>query len=83
MENFIKGDIFFFLTGTMVIVLIVIFIFAGYYLMQILKNFRDISTKLKNATDSVGNDFEDIHDQIINSWFYQFFFGKKNNKHKK
>ncbi len=82
METLIKADIFFFITSIAVIVLLVISIFAGYYLVQILRNFRDISNKLKKAVDLAEDDMESIHDKIVGSWLFNLIFHKKNKKSK-
>ncbi|MEK7460383.1 MAG: hypothetical protein AAB628_02440 [Patescibacteria group bacterium] len=84
METLAKSDIFFFITSIAVIVLATVLVIAGYYLVQILKNFRDISNKLKKAVDVAEGDLENIHDQITQSWLYNFIFKKKRKvvKHK-
>lgn len=77
METFIKADIFFFLTSIAVIVATVLLVFVGYYLVQTLRNIRDVSEKLKNVATVAGEDFEHIHDQVAQTWLGSFFFSKK------
>lgn len=77
METFIKADIFFFLTSVAVIFAIALLVFVGYYLIQTLRNVRDVSEKLKNVATVAEEDFEHIHDQIRDTWLGSFLFGKK------
>ena len=77
METLIKADIFFFLTSIAVLVVIVVCVFAGFYLMQTLRNVRDISEKLKNVATLAEGDFDRIHEQFSRTWLGGVLFGKK------
>lgn len=77
METIVKADIFFFITTIAVIVLTTILAIAGYHLIKILKNFRDMSDALKRAVDVTEEDMENIHEQITGSWLYSLLFKKK------
>ena len=85
METFIKADIFFFLTSIAVIVATVVLVFVGFYLIQTLRNVRDVSEKLRNVATVAEEDFEHIHDQITQTWLGALLFGtkKKARKEKK
>ncbi|KKU80603.1 MAG: hypothetical protein UY07_C0039G0006 [Parcubacteria group bacterium GW2011_GWA1_47_8] len=77
METLVKADIFFFITSVAIVIASVVFMIAGFYLIQMLKNFRDISDKLKKAVDIAEEDIGSMHDQITKSWLYNFIFAKK------
>lgn len=77
METFIKADIFFFLTSILVVCAIVVLVFAGVYIVQTLRNLRDISEKLKGVAELAGSDFEALHERLTQSWIYSFLFGAK------
>lgn len=77
METLLKADIFFFITTMAVIAVTLIILVAGFYLIQILKNFRDMSDTLKKAVDVAEDDIENIHNKITQSWLYLFLFKKK------
>lgn len=85
METFIKADIFFFLTAILVVVATIVLLVVGFYLVQTLKNVRDISGKLKNVATIAEEDFETIHDQFTQTWLGGLLFGKgkKSRKEKK
>ncbi len=77
METLIKADIFFFVTTISVVVLVSVLIVAGYYVVQILRNFRDVSTDIRKAVATASGDFEAIHEKITSSSLFSFMFGKK------
>ena len=77
MDTLLKADIFFFITSIAVVVVLIIFVFMGFYLVQTLRNIRDISNKLKRAADLVEGDFETAYDQMKDMWPLKFFFRKK------
>lgn len=77
METFIKADIFFFLTAILVVVTTIVLIVVGFYLVQTLRNFRDISNKVKNVATIAEEDFETIHDQFTQTWLGSLLFGTK------
>lgn len=77
METFIKADIFFFLTAILVVVATIVLIVVGFYLIQTLRNVRDISDKVKNVATIAEEDFETIHDQLAETWLGSLLFGRK------
>lgn len=77
METLVKVDIFFFITTIAVVILVVILAVAGYYTVQILRNFRDVSVDVKKAVSTVSGDFEAIHGRIMSNSLFNFIFGKK------
>ncbi len=77
METLVKADIFFFVTTIAVVVLVSVLVIAGYYVVQILRNFRDVSEDVKKAVATASGDFETIHEKITSSSLFGFMFGKK------
>lgn len=83
MGTLVKADIFFFVTTIAVVVLVAVLVVAGYYVVQILRNFRDVSEDLKKAVSTASGDFETIHEKITSSSLFNFMFGKKGKIQKK
>lgn len=85
METLVKADIFFLITSVAIVSVSLVFVVAGFYLIQTLKNFRDISDKLKKAVNVAEEKMGSMQDQIIQSWLYNFIFTKKKKepKHKR
>ncbi len=77
METLVRADIFFFVTTIAVVVFMVVLVVAGYYVVQILRNFRDVSEDVKKAVSTVSGDFETAHEKITSSSLFNFMFGKK------
>lgn len=84
METFVKADIFFFLTSIAVVVATIVLVFVGFYLIQTLRNVRDVSEKLKHVAAVAEEDFEHMHDQLTQTWLGALLFGtKKKSRNKK
>jgi len=77
MGNLIHADIFFFITSIAVILLTILLILAFVYLIQILKNFRDISEIIKNGATKASMHIEDLSNSVVNNPIFRFIFGKK------
>ncbi len=77
METLVKADVFFFITTIAVVVAVVVLVIVGYYVVQILRNFRDVSEDVKKAVSTARGDFETIHEKITSSSLLSFIFRKK------
>lgn len=77
MESLIHADIFFFLTSIAIIVAIIILVLAGWYLVQTLRNVRDISYKLNRVAGVAEEDFHHVHARFKDTWLGAMLFGKK------
>ena len=77
METLVRADIFFFVTTIAVVTMVLVLVFVGYYVVQILRNFRDVSEDVKKAVSMASGDFETIHEKITSSSLFNFMFGKK------
>jgi len=77
METLIHADIFFFITSIAVVVLTILLIVAFFYLLQILRNFRDISDTLKKGVNNASEHLEDLAETIMDNPVFRFIFGKK------
>ena len=84
MESILKSEIFFFISSISVILITVIFIIIGFYLIKIMRNFSQISERLKNSVDGATSSLEEVGDNIKESLPFRFFFGnkKRNRKNK-
>jgi len=86
MNTLIHADIFFFITSVAVVVLTLLLIVVFFYVLQILRNFRDISDTLKSGVDNASSHLEDLVESIMNNPVFRIFFGKKRStkkQHKK
>lgn len=77
MESILKSDIFFFISSVSVVIITVIFIFVGFYLIKIMKNFSHISDRLKETVEGAASSLEEVGNDIKESIIFRFFFGKK------
>ena len=64
MNSLLKADIFFFVTALAVVVIAAILAVVLVYLVRILRDFKTISTKLKEQTDLVSEDISDLRHKI-------------------
>ncbi len=64
MNEFIKSDVFFFITSIAVVVLTAILLIALYYIIKILKNVRYISDKAKVETDHLAEDVKELRENV-------------------
>lgn len=59
-----KADIFFFVTTIAVIAVTICLIYAAYYLIRILRNVDAISEEVKNESQLVREDIQDLRTNI-------------------
>lgn len=64
MNTLIHADIFFFITAIAVVLATGAFLIASWYVIQILRDVREISTKAKNAADKLEVDFEALRTDL-------------------
>jgi Na+/H+-translocating membrane pyrophosphatase len=83
MESIAKSDIFFFITSISVVIITVIGIIAGYYIIQTLRNVRDISKKIKQTVDDAESTLGHAVEHITESRLFGFIFGKKKKRKEK
>ncbi len=82
MEPILKSEIFFFITSISVVIFTVIFIIFSFYLIKIMRNFTDISVKLKENVERASDSLEEIGENIKESRIFSFIFGKKKRRSK-
>ena len=80
MQSILKSDIFFFISSISIILITVIFIIIGVYLIRIMKNFSEISEKLKQSVDDATDELRDMSEHVRESAVFRFIFGHKKNK---
>lgn len=83
MEPILKSEIFFFITSISVILFTVILVIFGFYLIKTMKNFSDISKKLKGTVNEAYSSLNEIGDRVSESQLFSFLFGKKEKRKKK
>ena len=83
MESILKSEIFFFIASISTILLTVILVIFGFYLIKAMKNFSDISKKLKGTVDGACNSFGEVGDRILESSLFSFIFGKSSKRKRK
>ncbi len=87
MSDFLKQDVFFFLTSILVVVLTIVMIVAGYYIIKITKAINYISQKAKKQSDLLAEDLSELRENVKNqgSKFKHFakFFGGLYKRYKK
>ncbi len=77
MESVLKSDVFFFISSIAVIIFTVVFIIVGFYFIKMMRNFSQISERLKETVDGATSSLEEVGDSIKESPVFTFFFGKK------
>jgi hypothetical protein len=77
MSSIVTSDIFFFITSLAVICLTVILSIAGIYLVRILKDFKEVSSKFKHMVTMTEGEFENIYTRLTESWIFKFLFSSK------
>lgn len=80
MNTLIHADIFFFITTIAVIVFTILSSIALYYLIGSLKNFKEITTDLKNAVNDASDDIAELKERVSESFIFNLFFAKKPKK---
>jgi len=64
MESLMKADIFFFVTTVAVVAVTICLVYAGYYLIRILRNVEEISEEVKSESQLVREDIHDLRSNI-------------------
>lgn len=77
MDQFLKLDIFFFITSLFVIVLTIGTAFILFYIIKILRAFADISETLKSTAHTAEQKIEHISTKVVESSLFHFFFRPK------
>lgn len=85
-QSLIHADIFFFITTVVVIVLAILLIFALVFIIEILRDARDITRKFKKESEEVLGDLHDLREHIKQEGltigymgkFFKRLFKKKN-----
>lgn len=74
-----NANIFFFITAIAVVVLTILIIIILFYIIQILANFKRISSILKNGAENVSDEVEILSKNLSKNPFFKLFFNKKKN----
>lgn len=82
MDTLIHADIFFFVTTIAVVVALVLFAIFMYYLIQISRNFRDISDIFKKGVKNSSNQLNVLFKNIKDNPLFNFIFNSKKKKSK-
>ncbi len=64
MSDFIKQDIFFFLTSVLVVVVTLVMLIVGYYVVRITRAINYISQKAKKESDLLSEDLSDLRENV-------------------
>lgn len=82
MDTLIHADIFFFVTTIAVVVVLILFIIFMYYLIQISRNFRDISDIFKKGVEHSSNQLNALLKSIKDNPIFNFIFNSRKKKSK-
>jgi uncharacterized protein YoxC len=82
MESIIKSDIFFTISSVSVIIITVLIIVASFYLIKILKNVSEISTKTNQTVEDVRATARNIKRMLPAIPVIRALLRKKERKHK-
>ena len=77
MEAIAKSDIFFLITSVSIIITTILIVVALYYIIQTLKNVRDISNTVKHGIHTAESELGEIGERITGSSLFTFIFGRK------
>jgi 5-bromo-4-chloroindolyl phosphate hydrolysis protein len=91
MTDFLKQDVFFFLTSILVVVITIVMVIAGYYIVKITKAINYISQKAKNESDLIAEDLSDLRENVKEQGlkvkhlasFFSSIYNRNNKKAKK
>ncbi|OHA85070.1 MAG: hypothetical protein A2408_00205 [Candidatus Yonathbacteria bacterium RIFOXYC1_FULL_52_10] len=64
MNEVAKSDIFFVITTIAVVVVTVVFVVALLYLIKILRDFKQVSGRVKEESDRISKDLSDLHTAV-------------------
>jgi predicted PurR-regulated permease PerM len=91
MSDFLKQDVFFFLTSILVVVITIVMLVVGYYVIKITKAINYISQKAKNESDLIAEDLSDLRENVKEQGlkvkhlasFFSSIYNRTNKKAKK
>jgi hypothetical protein len=86
MNDFLKQDIFFFVTTVAVVLFIIFGIVVGLYTVRIIKNIDYISKRARQQTDLISEDLDSLRDKMKEGFRIRHlwdFFKNINKKGKK
>ena len=80
MQTLIHADIFFFITSIFVVILIIAFVIALFFIIPILKDMRAISRMAKDESEKIVKDIEDVRHTVRSEGvkaksIFDFFLG--------
>lgn len=64
MQEFIKADIFFFITSIAVVLVTVGVIIALYYIVRILRNVKDVTERVDEGSKILAEDFSELRSDL-------------------
>lgn len=64
MDKLIQADVFFFITGTVVIFIGIIVLIVSFYVIRILHSVRYIAKKIQSESDHVSEDIAELRGKI-------------------
>lgn len=85
MDNFVKMDVFFFVTTIAVVILTLLLAVLIIYIIKISRDVKYISYKAKNEADLISQDLSDLRQNVKNKgaklkYFWSFFNNLRNKK---
>jgi hypothetical protein len=80
MEPILKSEIFFFIASVSTVIFTVVFIIFSFYLIRTMKNFSEISEKLKSSVKDAETELRDMSIHVRESPIFNFIFGKRKNR---
>ncbi len=64
METYLKADLFFFITAVAVVLLTFFLVAVLYYVIQLVRNLRDISQTAKTESELVSKDLGELRQNV-------------------
>lgn len=88
MNDLIHADIFFFISSISVVVITIVLCVLGFYVFSIVRDAKYISKKLRDATDELEENFDNLKKQVSEEgrkakYLIEFFLNKFSGKKKK
>lgn len=80
MDSLLKSDIFFFITGAMVLISGILVALVLFYLVRIIKDIKQISATVQKETQNIAQDVQDVRSAVKEEGIKAvaaFFTGKK------
>lgn len=66
MNDFLKQDVFFFVTTAFVVLLTAVLLVAAFYIIRILRDVRSISETAKAETKAIAEDINELRSNVKN-----------------